>query len=148
MLLDESYLSHSDSVVLSLNPFFVLSSDVTPRNDPQLSRASSLILSSLLFIHDLRNGLLKPDAVRSTPLDMSQYERLFATCRVPTDLGCRMESYEESRHIVVIRRGQFCEYPASQGAQADHTNYGCAQPVVCIVTPNVGRMAPHPSDLT
>jgi hypothetical protein len=40
---------------------------------------------------------------------MSQYERLFATCRVPTDLGCRMESYDESRHIVVLRRGQFCE---------------------------------------
>lgn len=96
-------------MVLSLNPFFVLSSDVTPRNDPQLSRASSLILSSLLFIHDLRNGMLKPDMVRTTPLDMSQYERLFATSRVPTELGCRMESYEDSRHIVVIRRGQFCE---------------------------------------
>jgi hypothetical protein len=63
-----------------------------------------------LFIHDLRNGLLKPDAIRTTTLDMSQYERLFATCRVPTDLGCRMETYDESRHIVVIRRGQFCEY--------------------------------------
>ncbi|TXT15908.1 hypothetical protein VHUM_00411 [Vanrija humicola] len=103
----ESYLSHSDSVVLSLNPFFVLSSDVTPRNDPQLSRASSLILSSLLFIHDLRNGVLKPDSIRGSPLDMSQYERLFATSRVPTETGCRMETYDQSRHIVVIRRGQF-----------------------------------------
>lgn len=103
----ESYLSHSDSVVLSLNPFFVLSSDVTPRNDPQLSRASSLILSSLYFIHDLRNGYLAPDAIRGNQLDMSQYERLFATCRAPTELGCRMETYNESRHIVVLRRGQF-----------------------------------------
>ncbi|KAL7421318.1 carnitine O-acetyltransferase yat1 [Cryptotrichosporon argae] len=102
----ESYLSHSESVVLSLNPFFVLSSDVTPRVDPQLSRAASLILSSLLFIHDLRNGELPPDTVRGTPLDMSQYQRLFATCRVPTDRGCRMEVHD-SRHIVVLRRGQF-----------------------------------------
>lgn len=107
---DESYLSHSDSVVLSLNPFFVLSSDVTPRNDPQLSRASSLILSSLYFIHDLRNGFLAPDAIRGNQLDMSQYERLFATCRAPTELGCRMETYNESRHIVVLRRGQFCKF--------------------------------------
>lgn len=84
---DESYLQHSDSVVLSLNPFFVLSSDVTPRTDPQLSRASSLILSSLLFIHDLRNGVLKADNVRGTPLDMSQYERLFATSRIATDVS-------------------------------------------------------------
>ncbi|ORY23803.1 acyltransferase ChoActase/COT/CPT [Naematelia encephala] len=103
----ESYLSFSDSVVLSLNPFFVLSSDVTPRVDPQLSRAASLILSSLSFIHDHRNGLLQPDLVRGTPLDMSQYERLFGACRVPTDRGCRMEVHNESRHIVVIRRGQF-----------------------------------------
>ncbi|OCF76481.1 carnitine O-acetyltransferase [Kwoniella mangroviensis CBS 8886] len=104
----ESYLSHSDSVVLSLNPFFVLSSDVTPRaSDPQLSRAASLILSSLSFIHDLRNGYLQADTVRGTPLDMSQYGRLFATCRVPTDRGCRMEVHEQSKHIVVLRRGQF-----------------------------------------
>lgn len=104
---DESYLSHQDSVVLSLNPFFVLSSDVTPRNDPQLSRAASLILSSLAFIHDLRTGQLKADNIRGTPLDMDQYERLFASCRVPTDMGCRMETYDDSRHIVVLRRGQF-----------------------------------------
>ncbi|ORX36165.1 acyltransferase ChoActase/COT/CPT [Kockovaella imperatae] len=103
----ESYLSHAESVVLSLNPFFVLSSDVTPRVNPQLSRAASLILSSLSFIHDLRNGLLTPDSVRGTPLDMSQYERLFGACRVPTDRGCRMEVHDDSRHIVVIRRGQF-----------------------------------------
>ncbi|WRT65193.1 uncharacterized protein IL334_002136 [Kwoniella shivajii] len=103
----ESYLSHSDSVVLSLNPFFVLSSDVTPRTDPQLSRAASLILSSLSFIHDLRNGYLQADSIRGTPLDMSQYGRLFATCRVPTDRGCRMEVHDDSKHIVVLRRGQF-----------------------------------------
>lgn len=38
---------------------------------------------------------------------MSQYERLFATSRIATDLGCRMETYNDARHIVVIRRGQF-----------------------------------------
>ncbi|WVO15695.1 hypothetical protein L204_103356 [Cryptococcus depauperatus] len=103
----ESYLSHSDSVVLSLNPFFVLSSDVTPRTNPQLSRAAALITSTLFFIHDLRNGLLQPDSIRGNPLDMSQYKRLFATCRVPTDTGCRMEVHGDSRHIVVVRRGQF-----------------------------------------
>lgn len=64
-----------------------LRSDVTPRVDPQLSRAAALILSSLSFIHDLRNGHLTPDGVRGTPLDMSQYDRLFGSCRVPTDVS-------------------------------------------------------------
>lgn len=38
---------------------------------------------------------------------MDQYTRLFGTARVPTERGCRMEIHSESRHIVVLRRGQF-----------------------------------------
>ncbi|KAH9932526.1 acyltransferase ChoActase/COT/CPT [Fomitopsis serialis] len=103
----ESYLSHSDPVVLALNPFFVLENDPTPDRGSQLPRAASLILSSLGFIHDLRAGMLEPDTVRGTPLDMDQYTRLFGTARIPTDRGCRMEMHTDSRHIVVLRRGQF-----------------------------------------
>lgn len=141
----ESYLSHSDPVVLALNPYFVLEyviffrppamddlslfsrNDPTPDRGSQLPRAAALVVSSLGFIHDLRAGLLEPDTVRGTPLDMDQYSRLFGTSRIPTDVrlkpslslliylmfpfiqhGCRMEVHPESRHIVVLRRGQFC----------------------------------------
>ncbi|GJJ11727.1 hypothetical protein Clacol_005965 [Clathrus columnatus] len=81
--------------------------DPTLSRGSQLPRASSLIYSSLCFIHDLRAGELEPDSVRGVPLDMSQYERLFGTARVPTDHGCRMDIDEKSRHIVILRRGQF-----------------------------------------
>ncbi|EIW63599.1 acyltransferase ChoActase/COT/CPT [Trametes versicolor FP-101664 SS1] len=103
----ESYLSHSDPVVLALNPFFVLENDPTPDRGQQLPRAASLIVSSLGFIHDLRAGILEADSVRGTPLDMDQYTRLFGTARIPTQRGCKMETHPESRHIVVLRRGQF-----------------------------------------
>ncbi|KAE9411136.1 acyltransferase ChoActase/COT/CPT [Gymnopus androsaceus JB14] len=103
----ESYLSHSDPVVLALNPFFVLENDPTPNRGSQLSRAASLIVASLGFIHDLRAKILEPDFVRSTPLDMDQYTRLFGAARIPTDKGCRMEVSSDSHHIVVLRRGQF-----------------------------------------
>ena len=69
-------------------------------------RTTNLILASLAFIHDLRNGVLAPDTVRGTPLDMYQYTRMFGTARIPTPHGCRMESAVESRHVVVLRRGQ------------------------------------------
>jgi carnitine O-acetyltransferase len=118
-------------VVLSLNPFFILSQSPTPTPPPpppsssttgpstatlvppnhvQLTRASSLILSSLSFIHDLRTGQLAPDVLRGgKPLDMSQYERLFGTARVPRGKGgCEMKTDSTSRHVVVIRRGQIC----------------------------------------
>ncbi|KAI0762152.1 acyltransferase ChoActase/COT/CPT [Trametes elegans] len=103
----ESYLSHSDPVVLALNPFFVLENDPTPDRGQQLPRAASLIVSSLGFIHDLRAGLLEADSMRGIPLDMDQYTRLFGTARIPTERGCKMEVHPESRHIVVLRRGQF-----------------------------------------
>ena len=109
---DESYLQASDSVVLNLNPFFILEDDPTPTRGNQLMRTANLILASLAFIHDLRTGVLEPDSVRGTPLDMFQYTRLFATSRIPTANGCRMEVEPESRHIVVMRRGQIYWFEA------------------------------------
>jgi len=103
----DSYLQHSDSVVLNLNPFFVLENDPTPSRSSQLPRAASLIISSLGFIHDLRTGILEPDTVRGIPLDMDQYKQLFGTARIPTDHGCKMETASDSTHIIVLRRGQF-----------------------------------------
>lgn len=105
----ESYLQFQESVVLSLNPFFVLSHDVTPTPRSQVTRASTLIYSSLCFIHDLRHELLEPDHIKAggKALDMSQYERLFETSRVPTERGCRIERHDGASHIVVLRRGQF-----------------------------------------
>ncbi|GAA5828545.1 hypothetical protein JCM11251_000843 [Rhodosporidiobolus azoricus] len=102
----ESYLSHSESVVLSLNPFFILEDDPTPSRGNQLMRATSLILASLAFIHDLRTGVLEPDQHRGTPLDMSQYTTLFGASRIPTKTGCRLQVDPNSKHVVVMARGQ------------------------------------------
>ncbi|EJT98335.1 carnitine acetyl transferase [Dacryopinax primogenitus] len=102
----ESYLSTTDPVVLSLNPYFVLEDDPSPSRGSQLTRAASLIAASLGFIHDLRHEILEPDSFRGRPLDMYQYTRLFGTARIPTQRGCRMDSNEGSRHICVSRRGQ------------------------------------------
>ncbi|KAH7925138.1 carnitine acetyl transferase [Leucogyrophana mollusca] len=108
----ESYLSHSDPVVLALNPFFVLENDPTPDRGSQLPRAAALIISSLGFVHDLRKGMLDPDTVRGKPLDMDQYTRLFGTARIPTQRGCKMLVNDNARHIVVLRRGQFYWFDA------------------------------------
>ncbi|KAL9940854.1 hypothetical protein V8E36_000342 [Tilletia maclaganii] len=108
---DESYLSASDSVVLALNPFFVIEDSMW--HQTQLSRAAALILASLSFVHDLRTGQLPADSVRGTPLDMAQYSRLFGTARIPTSNGCRLESYDHAAsHVVVMRRGQMYWFEA------------------------------------
>nr|CAG8432987.1 7437_t:CDS:2 [Entrophospora candida]CAG8437283.1 12115_t:CDS:2 [Entrophospora candida] len=103
----DSYLNYTDSVVLNLNPFFVLEDDPTPDRNDQIMRAASLILSSLTFINALRTETLKPDLFRGTPLCMSQFQRLFGTARLPTETGCKMHNDPNSRHIIVLCRGQF-----------------------------------------
>lgn len=121
--------------MLSLNPFFILEyvgeslletrrinvtltgasrrDDPTPARGNQLMRATSLILASLAFVHDLRTAQLEPDNFRGIPLDMSQYPKLFGTARIPTREGCRMQIDPESKHVVVMARGQFYWFDVS-----------------------------------
>lgn len=106
----DSYLHYTDSVVLNLNPFFLLEDDPTPLRNDQIVRASSLIYSTIIFIEALRNKTLEPDVFRGTPLCMSQFSRLFATARVPTENGCYIATEEEARHIVVMAQSQFYHF--------------------------------------
>jgi carnitine O-acetyltransferase len=102
----DSYLNFDNPVVLNLNPFFLLEDDPTPARNNQVTRAASLVGSSLEFVRAVRKEELPPDKVRGTPLCMYQFSRLFGTARVPTDAGCQIEQDPESKHIVVMCHGQ------------------------------------------
>ncbi|EFE31503.1 uncharacterized protein ARB_01651 [Trichophyton benhamiae CBS 112371] len=95
------------SVVLNLNPFFLLADDPTPARNNQVTRAASLVVSALSFVRAVRKEELAPDTVRGKPLCMFQYSRLFGTARVPTPNGCVIGQDSASRHLVVLCRGQF-----------------------------------------
>ncbi|KAJ5904075.1 mitochondrial carnitine O-acetyltransferase [Penicillium tannophilum] len=103
----DSYLNFDSSVVLNLNPFFLLEDDPTPARNNQVTRAASLVVSSLAFVRAVRKEELPPDTVRGTPLCMYQYSRLFGTARLPTDNGCVISQDPAAKHIVVLCRGQF-----------------------------------------
>lgn len=75
--------------------------DPTPDRGSQLPRAATLIISSLGFIHDLRAGILEPDTVRGTPLDMDQYTRMFGTARIPTEV--RLQDTFKFEHSYLSR---------------------------------------------
>ena len=103
----DSYLNYDNPVVLNLNPFFLLEDDPTPARNNQVTRAASLVISSLCFVRAVRKEQLPPDTLRGTPLDMYQYSRMFGTARVPTDAGCIIGQDSDSKHVVVLCRGQF-----------------------------------------
>lgn len=103
----DSYLNYDNPVVLNLNPFFLLEDDPTPARNNQVTRAASLIISALCFVRAVRKEELPPDTIRGQPLDMYQYSRMFGTARVPTDNGCIIGQDSDSKHVVVMSRGQF-----------------------------------------
>eukprot|EP00163_Fabomonas_tropica_P007348 TRINITY_DN1707_c0_g1_i2.p1 TRINITY_DN1707_c0_g1~~TRINITY_DN1707_c0_g1_i2.p1 ORF type:complete len:673 (+),score=225.54 TRINITY_DN1707_c0_g1_i2:140-2158(+) len=81
-----------------------------PLPSTQADRAARLISSIMNFWQMLNNGELDPIRISgAVPLCMDQYKRLFSTSRVP---GVEKDSIvrfpdESSRHVVVIRKGQF-----------------------------------------
>ena len=111
----DAYLAPDASVVLNVNPFFILEEDPTPFRNSQIDRASSLTFSSLKFVNVMRCGELKPDVWRGTPLCMSQLcGGLFGCARVPqqsTDF-IRRAPLTKARHVVVLCRSQFYSFQA------------------------------------
>ncbi|KAL8679984.1 MAG: hypothetical protein Q9186_003800 [Xanthomendoza sp. 1 TL-2023] len=103
----DSYLNFDNSVVLNLNPFFLLEDDPTPARNNQVTRAASLVISALSFVRAVRKEELPPDTLRGTPLCMYQYSRLFSTARIPTESGCQIAQDSGSHHIVILCKGQF-----------------------------------------
>ena len=103
------YLAPKESVVLNLNPFFVLEDDPTPARNEQIKRGASLLFSAVRFVWKLWNEELVPDTWRKTPLDMSQYCRLFGSCRIPKKGDDEHVTFPKSRcrHVVVVAESQF-----------------------------------------
>ena len=111
----DAYLSGSSSVVLNINPYFVLEDDPTPSNNDQVHRAASLTMSALQFIGKLRAGTLAADDWRGTPLCMNQYRKLFGCTRVPHQEADEIVCYPESRHLVVMAKGRVYHFDAFWG---------------------------------
>lgn len=101
---NESYLSPDASVVLNLNPFFVLEDAPDPKvSKDQLRRAAELCFASIKLASALRNEALPPDVFRGNALCMDQFKALFASSRQPnvhdSDCSCdEVHVYSDSTH--------------------------------------------------
>jgi hypothetical protein len=81
---NECYLGPDSSVVLNLNPFFVLEQGPDPKvATDQLHRAASLCFAALKIASQLKDETLPPDTFKGQPLCMDQYKVLFGSSRQP-----------------------------------------------------------------
>jgi Choline/Carnitine o-acyltransferase. len=109
----DAYLAPNSSVVLNLNPFFLLEDDPDAKiAKDQVKRAASLTFNSLLFAASLKNEKMKPDEFKNVTLCMDQFRSLFGSCRVPNEERDVIEVDLESDHVVVLYRHQFYYFRA------------------------------------
>lgn len=110
-----TYTNFTGPIMINVNPIFVLEDDPTPIRHHQIERASSLILSSLKFVKALRDESLSPDMWKKTPLCMSQFSKIFGSCRVPSKQkpgSDEIVTHDDGNHIVLISRGQLYYFQA------------------------------------
>ena len=97
---NESYLAPDASVVLNLNPYFVLSELPDPKmTKDQLRCAASLAFSSIKIASLLKHEALRPDVFRGKPLCMDQFRALFGSSRQPAKQNVdEVHVYSDSSH--------------------------------------------------
>lgn len=111
---NDAYLVPDSSVVMNLNPYFVLEDSPDPKlaNSP-LKRAANLCFAAVRFASQLRNETLRPDTVRGKPICMDQFKSLFGAARVPmkNDKDA-IHVFDKSNHVAVMCQGEIYYFQA------------------------------------
>ncbi|KAM7299613.1 uncharacterized protein ISCGN_020179 [Ixodes scapularis] len=93
----------------------------------QLRQAAALAAGTLDFKHLIERQLLQPDVRGTTPLDMSQYQRIFSVYRTPAigydKLEFNTPHQKSGEHVLVIHNGQMFTFNAydAQGVPHDES---------------------------
>jgi len=110
---NESYLAPNESVVLNLNPYFVLESPPDPKIiGNQIRRAASLCFASIKMASQLRSHNLKGDHIHGKPLCMDQFLSLFGASRIPQRSKDTISVYEKTNHVAVMCCNQLFYFQA------------------------------------
>jgi len=112
---DTMYLEYRDPSPINVNPAFALNPDPSLENEPsdwiQLLRAAKLLHATAWFVAVLRSGKLTPDTIgappNQIPLCMTQYGKLFGTCRIPIAGRDIVISSHTARHACVVSCNRF-----------------------------------------
>ena len=109
------YLYGRTPIMINSN-YYVLDSKQRPTTN-QVQRAAGITHHFLRFKDMIENEALEPMTIRGLiPLCMSQYERMFGTCRIP-GRECDTLQHFDSRHICVVSRGHIYKLHVYHGAK-------------------------------
>ncbi|KAI1724404.1 choline/Carnitine o-acyltransferase domain-containing protein [Ditylenchus destructor] len=81
----------------------------------QLECAAKLIQAVLKYHHNILDGKLKEDKAGGVPLDMSQYQLIYGTTRIPKhgkdEIRYGKDGGKWAQHIIVVRNGHSFHVP-------------------------------------
>eukprot|EP01098_Paradermamoeba_levis_P011893 TRINITY_DN5118_c0_g1_i1.p1 TRINITY_DN5118_c0_g1~~TRINITY_DN5118_c0_g1_i1.p1 ORF type:complete len:367 (-),score=115.57 TRINITY_DN5118_c0_g1_i1:1140-2168(-) len=102
---DSMYVEGRYPSPINVSPGFLFVDD--PKRTCQVSRATQLLLASLEFYHKVETQTLPEHIDKNVPLCMFQLSRLFNTARIPLNGRDRLDTYSQSKHVVVLINHQF-----------------------------------------
>jgi len=101
---DDAYLIPRDPIAINVNPYLLLQEPPGARSS-QAARAGSLLSATGEFVQKIRTRTLEPD-VEKVPLDMSQYDHLMCTTRIPHVRRDTLTKASNAHHVAVLCRNR------------------------------------------
>lgn len=105
--LQSAYLEYRDPVIIYSSPGLVFPQLRYKSVDDQLRYAAKIVFGALLYKRMIDHGQIKPEMMGKAALDMSQYGKIFGTCRVPGSPADSLQYHPNSTHIVVASNNQY-----------------------------------------
>ncbi|XP_075213461.1 carnitine O-acetyltransferase-like isoform X2 [Lycorma delicatula] len=105
--LKTAYLEFRSPVVVHSSPGLVFPKQKFLNVEDVLSYTTKLISAAIDYKLKIDQKKIPLEKMGKNPLDMSQYERIFGTCRVPCIPCDKLVYSPHSKHIVVIHNNHF-----------------------------------------
>eukprot|EP00058_Branchiostoma_floridae_P008199 XP_002593687.1 hypothetical protein BRAFLDRAFT_107668 [Branchiostoma floridae] len=110
--LHTAYLDYREPVVIHVSPGIVCPPQNFSGKEEQLQFAAKLVAGVLDYKVQIDDQSVPIDKLRTQPLCMDQYYKLFSACRLPGDQRDQVVVYgpdcdDRPRHIVVVHNNQF-----------------------------------------
>ncbi|CAK1549845.1 unnamed protein product [Leptosia nina] len=99
--LNTAYLGYRDPVVVFSSPGLVFPFRKFNSQTEQLQYAAKTLLAAFDYKSLIDNNEIPVEMMGKSPLDMSQYKKIFGTCRIPQPNRDKL-SYNDSKYVTVI----------------------------------------------
>uniref|UniRef100_A0A1W7RAU9 Carnitine O-acetyltransferase n=1 Tax=Hadrurus spadix TaxID=141984 RepID=A0A1W7RAU9_9SCOR len=109
--LETDFLCSRSPLTTYANPGMIMTSENFKSVEDQIRYSANVLAAALEYRKLVQDHQLEPDRLRGQPMDMTQYFKIFSTCRLPGKECDHLVHYGEDddppKHIIVARNNRF-----------------------------------------